>query len=463
MSIYHYTYIIEDNNPPSIQKYYQGVRTSNCLPSEDPYMGSCSDPLYHQYIKTRPHDFVKKIITIKNTRKEAELDEQYYHDKHDVAGDEMYWNRCNANEGFGTSGMVTVKNINTGKTKSMSQSELRESSGEWVANSKGMMCVLDLVYRRSYRIPKEDYDDKYLVSANFEYVYITPWGNYSNLNSLKNDGYFNMSTIFGNLDEYPKGHCKLLLDKSKTYRDSGFDFISYERGINEDLMIKLLGIDVNIPKHRVLIDIEDKERRYDIAKSLGTHTISSIFVTPFGRARRSVFPSFIKKGVMNDTYGNIANVLNVTNWKKDGYYIINNVLGDNDNEMYDDYEEPDIIKDLITLNGLMLMNFNAFSGLYLTPNGVFFTIKEAESSIGNIVSLPSVYRNRLDVKINRHMVDRSKYLNDCDIGKTWKELGFYKIDYIPGINEKRLIEIVNGRDCKTTNIQYNNFKDLAYV
>jgi hypothetical protein len=436
--MYHYTYLIEDTNSTTPKYLYHGVRSSKCLPQDDPYMGSCNDPLYHKSIKERPVDFIKHILTNHCTRIEAEHQERLYHAKHDVASASSYWNAYNANEGFSTVGMVTARNIKTGETRSIHQGELK---GDWIANSKDMVCVLDLVHRDSYRISKDEFDENpNLLPANFESVKVTPWGNYASIqdavdgspSKISEETMKKVIRMPDHVVTYAQSEMNWYFTGDmigKTHKDIGFDCVPYIKDENEDLMIDLLDIDPLSPKHSLTIERENKKLANTTAREFGTHVIKTLLVTPFGRAPRKMFPDFLLKAIGNDTYSTISKALNVTDWNGDGYYFIKYKPGVNESEMYNDYEEPPIIKELKKMNDSIPVRMSSFRGLYIAPTGTFFTVRDVEKSLNGSVAMAHIYRNKLDVVITHTMVERSKYLKIEHVDKTWRDLGFSFVEY----------------------------------
>lgn len=67
-----------------------------------------------------------------------------------------------------------------------------------------------------------------------------------------------------------------------------------------------------------------------------------------------------------------------------------------------------------------------FKGYYVTPFGEFVTVKDACSSITNIsrATIREWCQNS-DKEITKNMIRHSKYLQESDLGKTLKDLGFY--------------------------------------
>jgi len=103
---HHYVYKITNNKPTDSKKYYIGVRTcKNCLPKEDiEYMGS-SKSLNESIQKNGRDVFVKEILSIWKTRKEAVNEEIRLHNKFDVAKNPKFYNKAKqTSTGFDTTG-----------------------------------------------------------------------------------------------------------------------------------------------------------------------------------------------------------------------------------------------------------------------------------------------------------------------------------------------------------------------
>jgi group I intron endonuclease len=71
-------------------------------------------------------------------------------------------------------------------------------------------------------------------------------------------------------------------------------------------------------------------------------------------------------------------------------------------------------------------NSSAFKGYYVTPFGKFSSIKEAAEKI-DVVGKGTIRSWCLNEnkKITKNMIGISKYLTNCMLGKTLKEIGFY--------------------------------------
>lgn len=89
---YHYTYRIHIGNPTDARRFYVGVRSCKCWPTEDStYFGS-SIPL-KKWIKENGSDGVsKEILAVWGTRKLAVEHEVRLHEHLNVVADESYFN-----------------------------------------------------------------------------------------------------------------------------------------------------------------------------------------------------------------------------------------------------------------------------------------------------------------------------------------------------------------------------------
>jgi len=100
--MYHYTYIITNNTDNwEVGKYYIGVRSCNCHPTQDvAYLGS-SRYLSEDIERLGKESFNKNIICIFDNRQDAMLHEIELHQQFDVEKNELFYNKINASaEGF---------------------------------------------------------------------------------------------------------------------------------------------------------------------------------------------------------------------------------------------------------------------------------------------------------------------------------------------------------------------------
>jgi hypothetical protein len=104
--MHHYTYKIIANNPTDTRRYYIGVRSCKCWPTEDVnYFGSCRK--FKRWQKAQgTGGLEKKILAIWPSRELALEHEIRLHDMFDVAVDPEYWNRSKqTSTGFDTTGV----------------------------------------------------------------------------------------------------------------------------------------------------------------------------------------------------------------------------------------------------------------------------------------------------------------------------------------------------------------------
>ena len=87
----HYTYEITNKKG----NRYIGVRSCNCNPNNDPYMGTCKTLDEAIEIEGK-ENFTKKILQTFPTRKEAMQHEIDLHKKFDVARNPLFYNEANA-------------------------------------------------------------------------------------------------------------------------------------------------------------------------------------------------------------------------------------------------------------------------------------------------------------------------------------------------------------------------------
>lgn len=102
----HYVYKITNINPTDTRHFYIGVRTAKNKSAEEDisYFGS-SIPLDEAIEAEGANNFIKEILSVWNTRKEASLEEIRLHNIHDVAVNELYYNLAKATStGFSRAG-----------------------------------------------------------------------------------------------------------------------------------------------------------------------------------------------------------------------------------------------------------------------------------------------------------------------------------------------------------------------
>jgi len=104
--LYHYTYLITNLSPISIERYYIGVRSCNCLPENDPYMSSSK--YLKEAIKTQnKNQFEKVIIEICESRDKAVLHEIWLHNEYNVGVNCLFYNKVKqTSKGFDCTGIT---------------------------------------------------------------------------------------------------------------------------------------------------------------------------------------------------------------------------------------------------------------------------------------------------------------------------------------------------------------------
>ena len=114
MKTYNYVYKITNLNPTDERKYYIGVRTSKVPPEEDAkYMGS-SKYLSEAIAKSCEENFHKEILSIWETREQANHEEIRLHALNEVSTNQHYYNIAESkNGGFCTYNKIVVKNLKT--------------------------------------------------------------------------------------------------------------------------------------------------------------------------------------------------------------------------------------------------------------------------------------------------------------------------------------------------------------
>lgn len=169
---YHYVYRIINNNPTDSRKYYIGVRTSNVSPEKDvKYMGS-SKSLASAIREFGFQQFVKEILSVWDTREEANLEEIRLHQELKVSKNPEYYNLSEATStGFCTFGRVAVFDSLENKTKSVSKEDF-EKNDNYDAVSAGFLMVIDVRDGLVKRIITDEYHNNkdYYQHVNAGYV-----------------------------------------------------------------------------------------------------------------------------------------------------------------------------------------------------------------------------------------------------------------------------------------------------
>jgi len=129
MKKFHYCYKITNLKPVNEAIYYIGVRTSKVKPEDDiNYYGS-SKYLKHSLEEIGYHNFKKEILSVWETREEANNEEIRLHQLYNVAQNPNFYNKSKAaSNGFCTLGMVSVINLKTGTIEFVSLNESKDKS-----------------------------------------------------------------------------------------------------------------------------------------------------------------------------------------------------------------------------------------------------------------------------------------------------------------------------------------------
>lgn len=93
MHLCSYVYRITCTHPDSIEKYYYGSRSCDCLPQEDVYYWSSSKYVKNAITKYGRSFFRKKIIKIFENQADAIKFEIYLHEKFDVSKHILFFNK----------------------------------------------------------------------------------------------------------------------------------------------------------------------------------------------------------------------------------------------------------------------------------------------------------------------------------------------------------------------------------
>ena len=109
--MYHYTYEVSTSNPTDSRQKYIGVRSSECYPTEDKYLGSCKS--FNEWQKVNGKEsLAKKIFAIHQTRELAMEHEIKLHALFDVDVNEAYFNESRAvSTGFYQDPSIVSKDI----------------------------------------------------------------------------------------------------------------------------------------------------------------------------------------------------------------------------------------------------------------------------------------------------------------------------------------------------------------
>jgi hypothetical protein len=139
----HYTYQIVEL---STNKKYIGVRSSDIEPHLDIghiYFSSSSDIKFIKRQKEFPNDYEYIVLSIHESREDANKEEMYLHEKYDVASSINFYNIVNSGSiNFNSVGMVVVRDKD-GNTFQVSINDERYKSGDLVPIANGYVSVVD--------------------------------------------------------------------------------------------------------------------------------------------------------------------------------------------------------------------------------------------------------------------------------------------------------------------------------
>ena len=141
--MHHYTYNITNK---ITNKHYIGVRSSKCNPEIDlgtKYFGSSkvNEITKNDQLKSI-YNYTYSIISMYDSRNDANNAEEQLHKKYNVAFNDNYYNLKNANGKWNTYGKVTVKDI-LGNTKQVDKTDPQYVSGDLFFIAYGKVTVRD--------------------------------------------------------------------------------------------------------------------------------------------------------------------------------------------------------------------------------------------------------------------------------------------------------------------------------
>jgi len=130
----HYVYKITNNNPTDSRKYYIGVRTAkDCAPEEDTKYWSSSKHLKEAIKEIGINHFTKEILSIWETREEAEREETNIQRNLNIIHNEEYYNLSigNAFDGQCNVGMVYCVIKDTNERVAITVDEYRKNKSKY--------------------------------------------------------------------------------------------------------------------------------------------------------------------------------------------------------------------------------------------------------------------------------------------------------------------------------------------
>ena len=246
--MFHYTYRITNTKE---KKYYYGVHSCKCLPTEDigvKYFSSSKTKEFINDQKQNPQDYKYKILKLFPTRKEALEHEIFLHKKFNVGVNEKFYNESKqTSTGFDTTGKCVVRDKN-GNTLLVNTDDPRFLSGELISIAKGLKRNVTDEHRQNLskaltgiKRPPEfclavslGTDNKGEKHPRFKGYYVTPMGKFDSpaalyptitLTQMKiycNDSHRIITKNAYSKSEYLKSLYTYEELEGKTYRDLGF-------------------------------------------------------------------------------------------------------------------------------------------------------------------------------------------------------------------------------------------------
>ena len=156
----HYVYKIINGDPIDHRKFYIGVRSTHHQdPNNDTNYRSSSKYLKQALLEIGHKNFSKEILSVWETREEANAEEVRLHNLFDVARNPEYYNKSKArSKRFCTEGMTTAKNILTGENEFVTVEEARDKS-KYQPLYYDTVNVIDVITGEKVRVTKEEYEN----------------------------------------------------------------------------------------------------------------------------------------------------------------------------------------------------------------------------------------------------------------------------------------------------------------
>ena len=136
------------------KKFYYGIRSCNCLPGKDPYMGS-GTYLHRAFRKYGIENFRKEILRVCKTREDAEDLEAWIVNK-DLIINPMCYNIVRGGCKYNWYDSVIVKD-KLGNHTIVNKDDPRYINGDLIPITKGDITVLDLYTGKYISIPHDEY------------------------------------------------------------------------------------------------------------------------------------------------------------------------------------------------------------------------------------------------------------------------------------------------------------------